>query len=188
MSEWPAARPPGWTPPNFNTADVVNWLNSNPTTSRTGYEVAPKAPPSSPDTMVSVPMNDRTEQYHQDKFTDEDMAKLEQEMADRNKQFEQSTPGSPNPVAAAAATGMSPWIPAGAAAVMVATGLGALGYSIAQSNAIAQEAAKLPPGTAFRPPPPTSYVPGDPIVAYYHNDPAMIFWRLRRRRRINGFL
>lgn len=162
------------------------------------------APPTSPDPMYDVPLHDapnRTEQFHQENFTDSDMARLEQEMADRNRKIQQEQErlgqeplsssaggsGSASAVAAASA-GMSPWIPAGAAAAMALAGLGALGYSASQIQSIADQASALPPGTAIQPPPPDTFSLGSPLTPYYYDPRAFYAFRKKRRMRIRGLL
>lgn len=152
--------------------------------------------PSTPDKAP-----DRTEEFHQKNFTDQQLEDLRKEMEERNRRLEEESrldesgsrtePTSPNegssllggPPAPPPPSAAYGWLVGGSAALMAIGGLGALGYSAAEINQLQNQAVSLPPEASFPLPPPGKVPIGPPVDVAYGVNPLLFYHQLRRRRR-----
>lgn len=148
----------------------------------------------------------RSEQYHNENFTDEQMSNLEREMAERNAAIDAERAEIEANLADEEATlaledeallgeealedvelaaGPFGWIPAGATALMIGLTLATLGYTAYEIARLSRQAAALPPDSAI-PIPPPGYVGKNPTI-YYGVNPNLFFSH-HKKKRINGLM
>jgi len=153
--------------------------------------------------------SERSEESHQERFTDEDMDKLRADMEARNNALEKQRAGLAEEEAADEAEvaaeeealmgeeeaeavemelGPLGWLAAGMTALAIAATLAALGYSLYEIATLQKQVAMLPPDASMPLPPPGKVPTTPPKTVFFGVNPALWITHKKRSRRVHGFM